>query len=48
MVSIKLFFTDDGEEEEENEFAMDAYEMATAVNVIGKLPADFYDKLVSI
>ena len=27
---------------------MDAYEMATAVNVIGKLPADFYDKLVSL
>ena len=27
---------------------MDAYDMADPVNILAKLPADFYDKIVSL
>ena len=36
---------DDGEEE--CAVVMDAYDMADPVNILAKLPGDFYDKIVS-
>ena len=39
---------DDEDEEEDTAVVMDAYEMADPVNILAKLPSDFYDKLVRV
>lgn len=37
-----------GEEEEETVAAVDPYELMEAVDILSKLPKDFYDKIVSV
>lgn len=43
---FKCFCYPTGEADEETEVQVDAYELLEAVEILSKLPKDFYDKIV--